>query len=145
MRNVYPPGVLGMKEVIMAPDTQDNIQARAIEWHIRLRDGGDAVWEAFAEWFAEDPRHAEAYEMIENTDLAIEPLLPRVVFREAANDSEAPVASPVRRTRRWFLGGGALAASLVAALVLVPQLSSSRYDIATGPGERRTVTLDPAT
>lgn len=129
----------------MAHEAEDAIRARAIEWHIRIRDGGDATWEAFAEWLAEDSRHAEAYKTVESADLAIEPLLGDLVFREAANDSEIPVTPPVRRTRRWFLGGGALAASLVAALLLAPQLMSSRYEVVTGPGERRIVTLDPAT
>jgi transmembrane sensor len=135
-----------MKEVVMTAEAQNKIQTRAIEWHIRLRHGDDATWVAFTEWLADDPRHALAYDKIESTDLAIEPLLVDVAFREAANDSEASgVPPPVHRTRRWFVGGGALAAAIVAALAFAPQLMSSRYDIATGAGERRTVTLDPAT
>lgn len=129
----------------MAPEVSDTIHERAIGWHIRLRDGDDATWEAFAGWLAEDPRHAEAYETIESIDIAIEPLLSGVVFREAANDTEAPVAPPARHTRRWLLGGGALAASLAAAIVLAPHLMSGRYQVATEPGERRIVTLDSAT
>ncbi|WP_436812913.1 FecR family protein [Sphingomonas sp. DT-204] len=129
----------------MGAETQDSVRERAIEWHVRLRHGDDATWEAFAEWLAEDPRHAEAYDEIERTDLAIEPLLPGVVFREAANDVDVPIAPPGRRARRWVVVGGALAASVAAAVVLVPQLASGRYDVATGPGERRTVTLGPAT
>lgn len=132
----------------MASETQGNIEARAIEWHVRLRDGDDATWEAFADWLAEDPRHADAYDLIEQADLAIEPLLPDLTFLEAANDSdEADLsdAPPVHRSRRWMLGGGALAASLAAALLIAPQLQSSRYDVATGPGEHRLVTLDATT
>ncbi len=129
----------------MATEAQDIIQARAIEWHIRLRNGGDDAWEAFAAWLAKDPQHAEAYDAIERVDHAIEPLLADVVFREAANDSEELATPPSRRTRRWFLGGGAIAAAIVTALVLGPSLVSSRYGVVTGPGERRTVTLDPGT
>ena len=129
----------------MALERQDSIEADAIQWHIRLRDGGDAVWEAFAEWLAEDPRHPHAYDTVEQADLAIEPLLDHVIFREAANDSDGEPEAPARMTRRWAVLGGALAASLAAALVLVPQLTSSRYEIATPPGGRQVVTLDPTT
>ncbi|MBC3941097.1 FecR domain-containing protein [Sphingomonas albertensis] len=129
----------------MATEAQDIIQARAIEWHIRLRNGGDDAWEDFAAWLAEDPQHAEAYDAIERVDHAIEPLLPDLVFREAANDSDE-LATPLSRpTRRWFLSGGALAAAIVAAFALGPSLISSRYNVVTGPGERRTVALDPGT
>lgn len=145
MRKDSLPGIPVAKEVVMASEAQESIQAQAIEWHIRLRDGGDAAWDMFVDWLAEDPRHAQAYEAIESTDLAIEPLLAKIDFRSAANDREAAVSSPVRPTRRWFVGGGALAASILAALALGPQLISSRYDVVTGPGERRIVTLDPAT
>lgn len=129
----------------MATEAQDMIQARAIEWHIRLRNGGDDVWEAFAVWLAEDPRHGEAYDAIERIDHAIEPMLTDMVFREAANDSDELATPPLRPTRRWLLGGGVLAAAIVTALTLGPWLISSRYGVVTAPGERRTVTLDPGT
>lgn len=129
----------------MPSDSRDGIEARAIEWHIRLRDGGDAIWEGFAEWLEEDPRHAAAYDAIEQADLAIEPLLPHVVIREAANDVEERAEPPTRRGWRWALAGGGLAASVAAAFLLLPQAESSRYEIATHPGERHVVQLDPAT
>lgn len=129
----------------MAPETQDSARARAIEWHIRLRDGDGAAWDAFADWLAEDPRHAEVYDEIERADLAIEPLLPDVTFREAANDTDEPLAAPARPTRRWALAGGALAASIAAAIALAPHLASDRYEVVTQAGERHLVTLDPAT
>ncbi|WP_168355759.1 FecR family protein [Sphingomonas gei] len=129
----------------MPSETPDSIEARAIEWHIRLRDGDDAIWEGFAEWLVEDPRHAAAYDSIEQTDLALEPLLPHVVIREAANDAEAQPEPPARRGWRWGLAGGALAASVAGAFLLLPQAESSRYEVATRPGERQLVQLDPAT
>jgi len=129
----------------MAPKTQDSIRMEAIEWHIRLRDGGDDAWDRFAEWLAENPLHAEAYDAIERMDHAIEPLLGDVVFHEAANDSDELATRPLRSKRRWVLGGGIMAAAVVSAFVLAPSMLSSRYDVTTGPGERRVVTLDPAT
>lgn len=138
-------GVSVMEEVVMAPEAQDSVRARATQWHIRLRDGDGAAWDAFADWLAEDPRHAEVYDEVERTDLAIEPLLPDVTFREAANDTDGPLEAPARPARRWVLVGGALAASVAAAIALAPQLASGRYEVVTRAGERHIVTLDPAT
>lgn len=129
----------------MPAETPDSIDARAIEWHIRLRDGDDAIWEGFAEWLAEDPRHTAAYDAIEQADLALEPLLQHVVVREAANDAEEQPAAPVRRGWRWAVAGGAVAASAAAAVLMLPQAESSRYEVATRPGQRQVVQLDPAT
>ncbi|WP_158298814.1 FecR family protein [Sphingomonas psychrotolerans] len=133
----------------MSSETSESIEARAIEWHIRLRDGDDAIWEEFAEWLAENPCHAAAYDAIEQADLALDPLLPHVVIREAANDSEHHVEAepelPARGGWRWGLAGGTLAASIAAAFLLLSQAGSSRYEVATRPGERQVVQLDPAT
>ncbi|WP_068876825.1 MULTISPECIES: FecR domain-containing protein [unclassified Phenylobacterium] len=128
----------------MRADGDRNIEARAIEWHVRLRDGDDATWEAFAEWLTADERHAQAYDAIEQTDLALEPLLPHVTIAEAANDAGASQA-PRRPTRRWWLAGGAVAAAAAAAVVVAPQLAPSRYEVVTPPGERQVVQLDPGT
>jgi transmembrane sensor len=142
-------GISGVKEVIMGSEAQDSVRARAIEWHIRLRHGDDASWDAFAQWLAEDSRHAEIYDEIEQTDIAIESLLPDVTFREAVNeavnDDDLPLDPPVSRRPRWGLVGGLLAASVAAAVVFVPQLTTSRYDVITGPGQRQIVTLDAGT
>ncbi len=141
-------GVSGMKEGIMETETAHRHDARAIEWHVRLRDGDDRAWEAFADWLAEDPRHAAAYDAIERVDAAIAPLLSEVSFapaeRTAAND-DAVMPAPDRRVRGWLIAGGALAASVAAAIVVAPQFESGRYDVATGPGERRTIALDATT
>lgn len=129
----------------MPPDSQDGVRARAIEWQIRLRDGGDATWEAFADWLAEDESHARAYDEIEQMDLALEPLLPHVVISEAANDVEAPAGLLPRPSRRWLIVGGAVAASAALAVAVAPQLASSRYEVVTRPGQRQVVELDAAT
>lgn len=129
----------------MSAEPDGELRARAIEWHIRLRDGDDAIWEAFADWLAKDERHAAAYDAVERADHAIEPLLQHLVLETAANDVAPASAAPPTRTRRWGLVGGAVAASVLAVAVALPQLLPSRYEVVTGPGERQVVELDAAT
>lgn len=129
----------------MDPETENSLQTRAIEWHIRLRDGDDATWDAFADWLAQDPHHRKAYEAIEQTDLAIEPLLPEVVFPETADDAYKSRDTPVSQSRWWWLAGGALAASVAAVVALLALPSSSRYEVTTRPGQHQTVALDANT
>lgn len=125
---------------------QDMIRTQAIEWHIRLRHGDDADWEMFEHWLAADPHHGEAYDAIERADLAIEPLLAEVVFREAANDGDEPEYHPLPARRgRWLFAGGALAASVALAFVLFPWLNAERYEVTTPPGAHRIVALDATT
>lgn len=138
-------GISQGEETAMSREAKDSIGARAIEWHVRLRDGDDATWEAFAEWLADDARHAEAYDAVEATDQAIDPLLPHVVIREAANDLDEPVQPPARRRWRQGLVGGTIAASVAAAVLLFSSPAPSRYDVVTAPGERQVVALDAAT
>lgn len=127
----------------MTIDGRDQLLTRAIEWHVRLRDGDDATWDAFAAWIEEDPRHAAAYDRIESLDQAIEPLLPALAAMDRAEpiDDEAP--SSRRRFGLW--AGGALAASVVAGLFVAPQFGSRRYEVETAAGERRDVRLDAGT
>jgi transmembrane sensor len=146
-----------VEKVIMGSDTDNNLQTRAIEWHVRLRHGDDAAWDAFADWLAQDLRHREAYEAIEQTDLAIDPLLRHVVFPETAHDAVKSTGTPVPESpprslprslppsRRWRLAGGVLAASIAVVVAFLPQLASSRYEVTTGPGQRQTVALDATT
>lgn len=139
--------VCGVSEVLggIMTTEMENITSQAIEWHIRLYHGDDALWEAFTVWLAEDDRHVAAYEAVENADHEIDPLLPDVVFREAANDSGEQEPSIRGSKRRWVLAGGALAASAALALLLIPRFAPDRYEIATRAGETRIVTLDAGT
>lgn len=133
----------------MTDDAAEEIKARALEWHIRLRDGDDDLWDSFSLWLAEDARHVAAYDRVERLDNSLEAFLPDLVFREAANDvGEADVGEAEVAGRGWgkrFWAGGALAASIAAAILIGPQLVPSRYDVVTGPGMRQTVALDPET
>lgn len=126
----------------MSIEMQDPIIESAIAWHVKLRDGDDATWEAFADWMAADPRHAAAYDRVEALDARIEPLLAALDEGQPANDVD-PLPAPRRRFLIWT--GGALAASIAAMLTLTPILSSPRYEVATAAGERRQVQLDEGT
>jgi transmembrane sensor len=130
---------------------QQQIRDRAVAWHVRLRDGDEADWDAFSDWLGENPRHAEAYDLVEAADFDIEPLLPKVVFHEAANDdgeATVPVGDPdvrAARGRRWFAGGLVAVASLAMAVLVLPTMGADRYVVHTGPGEQRIIALDSDT
>lgn len=121
----------------MRPDLHPDIEARAIDWMIRQRDPGFAEWDAFADWLAEDPGHADAYDAIASLDADLDALppaaKPQVVWDEA----------PMRRRpsrRVWF--GGAVAAALVAVVSLSSfNLLGDANRIETAAGEHRTITL----
>lgn len=129
----------------MIHDPDNSVQARAIQWHLKLRDADEATWEAFAAWLAQDASHARAYDEVERLDETLESLLPGVEFQRAA----APTPNP-RRTSRWRwprVGyyGAALAASLAAIIVFAPRFLTDRYEVVTGPGQHLSVMLDATT
>ncbi|NIJ35707.1 transmembrane sensor [Sphingopyxis panaciterrae] len=130
----------------MSIEMQDPIIENAIAWHVRLRDGDDAAWEAFADWMAADPRHAAAYDRVEALDERIDPLLAALGEGQPANDVDPlPLPAPAPRRRFLLWTGGALAASIAAVLTLTPSFTSPRYEVATAAGERRQVQLDEGT
>jgi transmembrane sensor len=120
----------------MQADANNSAEARAIDWLIRQRDPAFADWDGFAEWLAEDPGHAAAYDAIASLDQDID-ALPRT--------SAAPVMplrhAPRRPSRRaWF--GGAVAAAFIGAISLSGLgLLNDPGRIETAAGEHRTVTL----
>lgn len=125
---------------------QREIRAQAIEWHVRLRDD-DEAWEDFAVWLGEDAAHAEQYALVEQSDRAIEPMLPLAEYRKAANDigDEIDETLPVANRKRWWIAGGALAASIALGIMVVPHFAPQRYQVATAAGENQIVTLDKST
>lgn len=129
----------------MTADTKDGIEDAAIDWHIRCRDADSATWEAFTRWLGEDVRHLAAYDAIVALDLDIEEALMArapsltLVSNENAYDARSP--------RRWWIGGAlaASAAALVAILAGPNLRASSRYEIATAPGQTRTIAMGDGT
>jgi len=119
--------------------TEQAIRTEAIGWHLRLREGEAADWDAFVAWLEADPAHAAAYDEVVLADADLTPdLFPAV----PANDDWADAPAPRR------FGGGtwvaaAIAACLLLAFVAQPWLrpASDRYEVATAAGQRRTVPL----
>jgi transmembrane sensor len=134
--------------IAMPSEADASVKAQAIEWHIRLRQEDDDTWEAFAQWLAEDERHALAYDRVEQDDLALDDLLPHVTFREAANDGPDDLA-PEALKRKWpfalVAGGLAASAAAVIAIVVLPTGGQDLYEVATRGGEIKVVTLDRET
>lgn len=124
----------------MTEQAQQNIQAEAIEWHLRLRDGDAADWEAFVLWLEADPARSAAYDDVAIADAA---LGPEAFPTLAANDDWAGDAPVPRRFGAAGWAVAALAACLLLAFVSLPWLDPGpdRYEVATAAGQRRTVPL----
>lgn len=116
-----------------ASDT--DLQEAARLWAIRVQDPAFGDWDGFTEWLERDPSHLAAYEVVQDdADWGAELL------------STAPMAQsePVveTRPRRWWLaGGGAIAASLALIVAWTSLDGGGMQQIATAPGEHRTIAL----
>lgn len=120
----------------MHDDPKTVAEARAIDWIIRQRDPAFDDWDGFADWLAEDSGHASLYDALATLDQDVEALRP-----EAQPSVVIHADNPRRPSRRaWF--GGAIAATLVAAVVL-PNLGSfaDPNRVETAAGEHRTIAL----
>lgn len=126
----------------------DKARREAMDWLIALRDPASADWVAFTEWLEADPANNQAYEAAALTDDAI-----AVALAERAGPSAEPASSndneeftqPRRGRLLSWTGGAAAAALAVAIAVPMFQQQPQAYVIATGAGERRSVTLDDGT
>lgn len=116
----------------------DPIIDAAIDWRIRLASGDEAAWEAFADWLAADPAHAEAYDLV--TAAEASSVLAIAEMPAAANDS-----APPRRLFPRLAALGGVAAAAAAALLVLPTLRDQSYLAVTAPGEHRTIDVEGAT
>ncbi len=116
---------------------------QAIDWHMQQSTMTTADWQAFILWLEADPAHAAAFDRVALDDsyVAQRPdLLPPPV--------RATVLRPPRSRWLWVAGGGgALAASVAVALLVMPALRGGDgfTTITTQPGERRDLALDDGT
>lgn len=118
--------------------------AAAIDWTIRLKDGSADDWRAFTEWLEADPAHLDAWDQVSLADDALGALPPAAV----PAPEPMPVAEPrfpprplARPSARRWIGGGALAAALAGIVSVALLQTPARYEIETGPGERRQIAL----
>ncbi|MDB5697345.1 MAG: anti-FecI sigma factor, FecR [Alphaproteobacteria bacterium] len=126
----------------MAHDPNQLMES-AINWHIRLREGGAEDWESFIAWLEEDPARSAAYDAVALADADLSPAFPARA-NEAANDDFAGdgVASRSWPSRRWVAAGAAAAAIVVGGLSIQRLTApSSLYQIATLPGQQRHVEI----
>ncbi len=118
------------------------IHEEALGWIIRTRDPDFTDWAAFTDWLEASPGHASVYDTLALADADLPALVPA-----------APVTMPIPANdpgeagwRRWrWIGGGAIAAALVAAVSVGLLNRSDIYTITTRPGETRTIALDDGT
>jgi transmembrane sensor len=103
-------------------------------WAIRVQDPAFDGWEDFTTWLEADPAHLAAYEKALDDDAQMAGLLAAGRF-----DSE----DGGRARRRRFVGaGGALAATILAAAGWWTfGAGPAAREIATAPGEQRTIAL----
>jgi transmembrane sensor len=118
------------------------INEEALGWVVRTRDPDFADWDAFTAWLEADPAHASAYDALMLADSELDSILPPepVVMPVAANDPGVRT----RRPLRW-IGGGAMAAALVATVSIAVLNRSDIYSVTTRPGETRVIALDDGT
>ena len=118
--------------------TKQQIEAAAIGWLIRLRDGRTEDWEEFVRWLEASSAHAEIYEEVALADEVLG-TLPKRVPRPP--DLPAAQPPPVRKSRRGLLAS-ALAAVLIGVIgynALSP--GEELMTVRTAPGERRSLAL----
>ncbi|MEA3047377.1 MAG: transrane sensor, partial [Sphingomonadales bacterium] len=122
----------------MEQGAHHDIQAEAIAWHIRLRDGGAEDWDAFVHWLEADPARSAAYDSVAFADAA---LTADVVQLPAAKDDRED--GRWSAGRRWATALAAVAALFLLGLIAIPWLTAGpvRYEIATAAGQHRTAPL----
>lgn len=116
------------------------IEQAALSWIMRLQDPDFSDWEDFEAWLAASPVHADTYHAMAVAEADMAALLV-----SAPVPAQLPMPMMQRHVmghvRRYWLGG-ALAASLVAALGIGFVTSrAAPYAVETQPGVRRTVAL----
>lgn len=118
------------------------MQEEALGWVIRTRDPDFVDWEAFTLWLEGDPARADAYDALMAADTELDMIIPPepVAMPVAANDP----GEPQRRTWRW-VGGGAIAAALVAAISVGMMTRADIYTVTTRPGETRIIAMEDGT
>lgn len=117
-------------------------------WAIRQHDSAFDDWDGFAAWLEADAAHLLAYDAACEQDAWLGDLLryqpaPEPLVRMAPEAIRDWQPETMRRPsrRRWYVGGGAIAAALVAVATFTMVGHNASTEIVTGPGEHRTIPL----
>ncbi|WP_161988977.1 FecR family protein [Sphingomonas glacialis] len=119
-----------------APDSA-TVEETARRWVLRVHAAAFADWDGLTDWLERDPAHLTAYDAAVVDDAWVEAVLRMPPLPIAVETLARP-----RAGRRWAMVGGAAAAAAALALVgswLAP--AAAPQEIATGPGQRRSITL----
>ena len=118
------------------------LNEEALAWVIRTRDPDFIDWDAFTTWLEADAAHASAYDALLAADADLAEIVP-------AEPATLPTPANDRGERRWrpmrWIGGGAVAAALVAAISIGTLNRADIYSVTTRPGETRIIALDDGT
>lgn len=107
-------------------------------WAIRASDPGFSDWDAFTQWLEESPAHLDAYETaLAQADEAAELLAtkPTPAWQPEPDSGYRPPR------RRWFAGAAVAAAVAAVTGWGLLDRGHSPEQIATAPGEHRTIDL----
>ena len=106
----------------------------ALEWRLREPDMDADGWRAFADWIDADPAHAAALARVD----AIDDMAGAVVIAPSRAVPLPAHRLPKRWPNRLIIGGSALAAGIAAVVIGIPR-TQPITEIATRPGEIRSV------
>ena len=141
-----PPGA----DILQTPE---GIREQAHRWRVLMTSGdaGPSDQAAFQAWLSADDRHRAAYDRAEQLwrglaqvdELADMEPLDQPLFRERLVMGWRGAAAAMRRPAAQLAGAGAVAAALLVAVLLGPQLSTLLHtpDHVTEVAEIRDVTL----
>lgn len=121
----------------MIASRETQIEEQATGWVIRLKHAAACDWAAFTEWLEADPAHLEAYNRLALLDEELGGL-PRTEPRPRWENEPQVSRHPGRRA---VAGWGVAAALLLTLGVIASRPSDTGYEVATGPGEQRSVQL----
>jgi len=111
-------------------------------WVIRVQDSAFDDWDGLTDWLDSDPEHLAAYDAAVAVDEWSEELFRHSPPRPAVGPDSFRLPQPdYRRTRRRYVWGGAIAASLVAVATFSVMGRHPSVEIVTAPGEHRTIPL----
>lgn len=112
------------------PQIQDAF-GQALDWRLREAELDADGWRAFADWIDADPSHGAALARVD----AIDDVTGAVTIVRPPRLSPLPAK---RVPARWLAGGAAIAASLALVVIVQPRVDPMT-EIATRPGEIRSV------